>query len=173
MTHSFCKRVFSPVLTAVALSALALGAFSAALAQAVPPSSLNGDWKNVDPHTRGIDVILINGKKIHPFGTCHPTDCDWGVLKLKAKRIASSGNSVYISKWLAKDHIVAYGHDPLTGLDYDDRQVKTTEIIEITLALLPDGRLRVDRFTRFTDKSGRAAYRAVDYFRRDQSPTAP
>jgi hypothetical protein len=154
MARFFCKRVISHMLAAVAMTALVLGAFSAAnlLGQTTPQSGLDGDWKNIDAHTRGIDVIFINGKKVHPFGTCHPTDCDWGVLK--AKSFASSVDSADISKLLVK-HNTDFG------------------TVEITIALLPDGRLRVDTFTHFRDDSGRADYSDVNYFRRAQSPFAP
>jgi len=175
MKRSFRKRVFSRVLAAVAMTTLVLGAFSAArvLAKAVPPNLLDGDWKNVDPHTREIDVIVIAGKKVHPFGVCHPKDCDWGVLPLKASRVASSGNPTYTSKLVVKHPTVVYLYDRMARITYPDDQVVTSEIVKITISLLPDGRLRVDTFTRFPEAGGRADQRAVNYFRRSQSPTAP
>ena len=175
MKRSFRKRVFSRVLAAVAMTTLVLGAFSAArvLAKAVPPNLLDGDWKNVDPHTREIDVIVIAGKKVHPFGVCHPKDCDWGVLPLKARRVASSGNPTYTSKLVATHPTESVAYDPMARISYEDSQLVPWKIVEITISLLPDGRLRVDTFNRFIDGSGRAKYRAVNYFSRSQSPTAP
>jgi hypothetical protein len=133
---------------------MVIGVFSAARVQAqdAPQNHLDGDWKNLDPNTRGIDVIVIAGKKIHPFGTCHPKDCDWGVIK--AKSFASSVDSADISKLVAKKY---------NGFD----------TVEITISLVDFGTLRVDTFTHFTDGSGRADYSAVYYFHRSVSPFAP
>jgi hypothetical protein len=44
---------------------------------------------------------------------------------------------------------------------------------EITLSLERDGRLRAEVFTHFTDKSGRADYRTVNYFTRRRPAYAP
>jgi hypothetical protein len=51
----------------------------------VDPSRLAqyvGTWTNDDPNTSGVTSIEITqadeGLDIHPFGKCHPTDCDWG-----------------------------------------------------------------------------------------------
>jgi hypothetical protein len=142
------------MLTSVAVTAILFGAFSAARVQAqdIPQNRLDGDWKNIDPHARGIDVIVIAGKKVHPFGVCHPKDCDWGVIK--AKSFASSVDSADISKLVAKKY---------TGFSS----------VEMTIALLRDGRLRVDTFTHFTDGSGRADYSDVNYFQRSVNPFAP
>ena len=154
MNRSFFSLFLHNMLTFVALSAIVFGTFSAAHVQAqdAPQNRLDGDWKNVDPHTRGIDVIVIAGKKIHPFGTCHPKDCDWGVIK--AKSFASSVDSADISKLVAKKN---------SGFD----------TVEITISLVYFGTLRVDTFTHFTHQSGRADYSEVNYFRRAQSPFAP
>jgi hypothetical protein len=39
-------------------------------------------WVNDDPNTGGITKIIITNAgqtlNIHPYGKCHPTDCDWG-----------------------------------------------------------------------------------------------
>jgi hypothetical protein len=175
MNRSFLCLFLRGMLTTVAMSAILFGPFSAASvqAQAIPQNLLDGNWKNIDPRTRGIDVILINGMKIHPFGVCHPKDCDWGVLKLKARKVASSGNPTYISKMVAKRPVVAYSTDSFTGLTYaDGTELVPFETVKMTILLLPDGRLRVDTFTRYTYRN-RADQRAVYYFRRFQSPFAP
>ncbi len=56
-------------------------------------SEEDGDWVNYDPNTRGITKIFVrfhcrdvslNGETeafpyhLRLFGSCHPTDCDWG-----------------------------------------------------------------------------------------------
>ncbi|MBE0677464.1 MAG: hypothetical protein IH592_01745 [Bacteroidales bacterium] len=47
-------------------------------------SSMDGTWKNSDPNTRGITKVIIsgNGTRIQTFGSCSPTDCDWGKVPL-------------------------------------------------------------------------------------------
>lgn len=47
-------------------------------------SSLDGTWKNSDPNTRGITKVIISasGTRIQTFGSCSPTDCDWGKVPL-------------------------------------------------------------------------------------------
>lgn len=78
-----------------ALLLLALGFWSNANALCVLPTELGelGRWNNIDPNTRSItkadlnfacgDVILngvvpYTGYQIRLFGSCYPTDCDWG-----------------------------------------------------------------------------------------------
>jgi hypothetical protein len=46
-----------------------------------------GNWVNVDPDTRGMTRLVIEGidSKIvtfHGYGQCQPTDCDWGVVRV-------------------------------------------------------------------------------------------
>ena len=148
------SAVLRRLLVTAATAAIAIGCFSAVPAQAqqtaqAGTNSLDGDWVNVDPNTRGIVEIVIAGRKVHPYGACHPTACDWGVIK--AKSFASSVNSSDIGRLVAKK-------------DNGFSQV------EITLSLEADGRLRAERFTHFTDRSGRADYSAVDYFQRGGQP---
>ena len=49
-----------------------------------PCNSLDGNWVNTNTNTRGITKMIIsNGaRQIHLFGSCHPTDCDWGMVNL-------------------------------------------------------------------------------------------
>jgi hypothetical protein len=145
------------MLTCLAAAAIVSGCFSAASVRAEQSaqagvSGLDGDWLNVDPNTRGIVEIVVTGKKIHPYGRCHPTDCDWGTIK--AKSFASSVQSSDISKLVAKKN---------NGFNQ----------VEITLSLGADGRLRSESFTHFTDGSGRADYSAVDYFQRGRRSYTP
>jgi hypothetical protein len=131
-----------------------VGAFrtSTALAQSSPVNRLNGKWVNVDPHTRGLVEIDIDNKGIHPYGACHPTACDWGTIK--AKSFGSNVESPTAAALLAK-------------------KTNSFDKVEITLSLEADGRLRAEVFTHFTDNSGRADYRAVDYFSRYREPYNP
>jgi hypothetical protein len=125
----------------------------AAPAQApVVTNNLNGTWFNVDARTRGLVQIEIHDKRIHPYGACHPDPCDWGVLK--AKSFAPTVDSNYAMALTAKS---------------------TTNFSrsKLTLSLETDGRLRAEVFTHFTDGSGRADYRFVNYFTRMRPAYAP
>ena len=147
------NRVFSRfVLFSIALVAVMPAFSGVAMAQtqrpAAPPArrpaqapGWNGDWVNVDPKTRDLVGITLAGMNVHPFGACSPKPCDWGVLTAKASTV-----QVGTQKQAA---MVA---------------VRTTsfERDTLTISLNPDGRLRVDVFTHFTDKSGRKDYRAVN-----------
>jgi hypothetical protein len=123
----------------------------AAPAQAAS-NDMNGTWFNVDTHTRGLVQIEIRDNKIHPYGACHPDPCDWG--KLKAKSFAQNVDSGLAVALMAKQN---------TGFSH----------VEITLSLERGGRLRAEVFTHFTDGSGRADYRSVDYFTRRRPAYAP
>jgi hypothetical protein len=120
--------------------------------QPAAANNMNGIWTNVDANTRGLVRIQINGNKIHPYGACHPDLCDWGVLK--AKSFAASVDSDAPAALLAK-------HD--TGL------IRS----EITISLEAYGRLRVEVFTHFSDNSGRADYRTVNFFARNAAAYMP
>jgi len=115
------------------------------------PSGLDGDWRNVDPKTRSIVEIIIEGNVIHPYGACHPNACDMGMIS--AQSFASNVQSSDISKLVAKKN---------QGFNR----------IEISLSLEPDGRLRAEKLTHFTDQSGRADYSTVDYFTNVTTPEA-
>lgn len=50
-----------------------------------PATRFEGKWTNADPNTGGITRLLIEQNRsqlsVHPFGKCHPQDCDWGTEK--------------------------------------------------------------------------------------------
>ena len=111
-----------------------------------------GKWKNVDPNTSGLTTleIRISGDrvKVHAWGKCQPTDCDWGTVDATA--YASSVSSGLPSN----AHTLA--------------AVFKTNFNESLLVIDPAGgnKLRVEVLTRFTDNSGRSAYSAVCTFSR-------
>lgn len=41
-------------------------------------SDFAGDWLNVDEDTRGMTRLVIGEGTLHGYGSCSPTDCDWG-----------------------------------------------------------------------------------------------
>ena len=105
--------------------------------------ALSGDWKNVTPAARGLVRVIVDGDKVHPFGACHPTACDWGEHRAQ----------IFASKVDAKDSFAL-----LANVDTSfDRTV-------ITISLEEDGRLRVQTFTHFTDATRRADYSVIEYF---------
>jgi hypothetical protein len=129
----------------------AWGAVAGAQAPAAT-NDMNGTWFNVDTNTRGLVRIEIQNNKIHPYGACHPDPCDWGTLK--AKSFAQTVDSSLAVALLAKQN-TSFSH------------------VEITLSLERDGRLRAEVFTHFTDGSGRADYRTVNFFAHRRPAYAP
>ncbi len=60
-----------------------------------PPQTvqeIDGIWINADPNTRDITKIVVsgNGTSVRVYGSCSPTDCDWGNVALTDK-----GNKTY------------------------------------------------------------------------------
>ena len=51
-------------------------------AQAPTPDALTGSWINQDSETRGVTQVTVRRDSsriiVHVWGSCHPTDCDWG-----------------------------------------------------------------------------------------------
>ena len=47
-------------------------------------ASINGLWTNTDADTRGITKMIIsdNAQTLQLFGSCSPSDCDWGTTEL-------------------------------------------------------------------------------------------
>ena len=99
-----------------------------------------GSFVNVDPETGGITrLVLNNDDSINVWGSCRPNDCDWGTE-------------------------TAYAHGATVGTDLRfaaDAMTVTyiknfaTKILVITP--VKANRIRVDVFTRFTDRSNRSA----------------
>lgn len=101
-------------------------------------------WTNIDPETRSITrVDIVPGAgvwRIHAWGRCHPTDCDWG--ENVATAVAGAENR-YTVTWKQSHAIRA-----------------------MTLELRTGGVLVVHTQTHFTDSSGRADHVSTDTFRR-------
>jgi len=113
-----------------------------------------GTWNNVDPNTGGITKLEIAtmgaSAKVHAWGSCHPTDCDWGTVQAQA-----------FAPDVSTD--VASSADTLIAI-YDSGFSKTTLVIK------PAGnRLSVDAYDRFTDNSGRSNYMSSYTFQK-QAP---
>lgn len=94
------KNIYSLTML-VLLAWLSVGTSAHALCG--PPTDLSevGEWTNYDPNTRSIttavvdyycgDVSLngqapLSGHYLNLFGSCHPTDCDWGSVPMSYYR---------------------------------------------------------------------------------------
>lgn len=132
-------------LVAAALIAILLPVCGAPVAQAQTPvvtDNLNGNWANADPNTIGFTRVVIYGTTVHPYAACHPSACDWGVAegKIYDASVRSAAPVAMVANF-----------------------VNNFDEVVITLLLEPDGRLRVDSYTHFTDGSRRADYHALTY----------
>jgi len=123
--------------------------------------SMSGDWRNIDANTRSVtrvvvdfacsDVVLCDtdghcsggdtGYSIHPFGKCHPTDCDWG--RLKATDMGNGWQRAIFNFGFAADHV----------------WIKTYQFSGLTY-------LRVWVYTDFTPSDGRTDYVTDEWFLR-------
>jgi hypothetical protein len=105
-------------------------------------SSFVGRWTNENPDSPGITKAdfdnRLNRVIVRMWGSCHPTDCDWGTNFTSVK---DSDDGVLNIKW---DQSFAVS----------DQRIR----------LLPDKRLEVVSHVRFTDNSGRPDSESVDYF---------
>jgi len=109
-------------------------------AQLLPsPIDLLGTWVNVDSNTRGIVKIILGSARtlrVHAYGACHPTPCDWGTVDG-----LTYGNSVSSNRAVAFSVMYQLGF-------------KTT----IMTGHLQRGYLVVETYDHFTDSSGRYDY---------------
>lgn len=135
--------------------ALALGLallFFGGVVYATAPSDtqLVGTWVNVNPNARGIAKIVITDEggslKIHAYGVCHPTPCDWGANKGRPYSTATNSE---------------------TGKAFSARYRFGFSIAHLSGVLSSDGRrLTVQSFTHFIDGSNRYDYYVTDKFQR-------
>ncbi len=139
-----------------------LGARPAA-ALCVSPSApdLLGTWVNIDAATRGMRQIQVAylcddvrrcdaetgqcseprvGYYIRPFGSCSPTDCDWGLQSASLVGVRSLTSTI--------------------NQTFATRRVNATLLTRGSRA----GQLRVSWRTTFTDGSGRENYHRLEYF---------
>ena len=117
-------------------------------------SLFQGNWTNTDP-AGGLPRLQISTGvpvRVHAWGQCHPSDCDWGTV---------DG--------------FAYGPNVNSNLNTSAQAISAlfrTSFSETTLIIRParGGRLQADVYTRFTDSSGRTAYTATHFFVRRRGP---
>jgi len=116
---------------------------------AASPTSFLGDWRNIDPNTRGnvrVQISQLGGLyQIRIWGQCHPDPCDWGNVALNFYGRGVEGGDRYYA--LA---VYQFGF----------------ETVHVTLSFVSGGTLQVTTFTHFTDASGRADYFMIEAFNR-------
>jgi hypothetical protein len=121
-------------------------------------AQFDGSWTNVDANTRGITKLDIGvmgtNAKVQGWGSCQPTDCDWGTVQ--AQVFAPGVSSDLLS-----------GADTLIA-------VFDAGFSETTLVIKPAGnRLKVDSYDRFKDNSGRSNYLATYTFQKASASVTP
>lgn len=135
----------------IGLAAMTVGALAASGASA-DINDYKGAWVNVNPATGGVTklrIIQTGGLiRIRAFGQCHPTDCDWGVVR---------GNpfspSVGVNPFASTQALMAV---------FSPSFARKTMIIE----RVGGNQLRVKVLTNFVDGSGRNDFVATYLFRR-------
>jgi hypothetical protein len=120
--------------TALAVTAISAPAFAGSA------STMVGTWVNVDRNTRGITKVIItesgNQYEIQTFGSCSPTDCDWG-----------------------KSALTTYGDNVSDATHKAGTAQYNPGFAQTLLTVKQSGnQITLDGFTRFTDNSARQNY---------------
>jgi hypothetical protein len=139
-----------PLLTGKEIMGVTLsGSSPATPPRPAPPPGANVDrfvglWANENPQTEGITRVEITSRlgdlHVQMWGSCEPTDCNWGT---QSTDVSDSDDGTLSITW---------------------RPGFKVEAQELTV--LSDGRLQVVSHTHFTDDSGRPDYDSTHYFRR-------
>lgn len=127
---------------AAVLAAAALAVAGLATSAFADVGDFIGSWNNADPNTAGITHVVINpagGNRVsvHVFGSCHPSDCDWGTVV--GHSYADSVGAPEVRSVVATFN---------SGFSTD----------QVVLRKGPGHTLRMDLFVAFTDGSGRNDY---------------
>jgi hypothetical protein len=159
------KRTLRAVIAAFIITAAAAAAqlpFSVpALASSVPPApnpALSGTWANINPATRSVVDIVIEGNKngieVDGFGACSPSPCQWGNVPgtVFGANVSAATGSSFEADWN-----FGFARTVLLGTLTETRRVPT---------------LTVQEFTTFTDGSGRANFAVTETFVRAKPVTA-
>lgn len=145
------KRVFATLIIFGTIALFSTTAFSQ-LNQFV------GSFTNSDSATRGMTRVEITqtgaSLQVQVWGSCSPSECDWGVVSGFAYSENISSNPVTSARTVSA--------------------VYRKSFAETWLIIRPLGgnRLQVESFTRFTDNSGRAAYSTRETFIKQNGQTS-
>jgi hypothetical protein len=120
--------------TALAVTAINTPAFAGSA------NTMVGTWVNTEKNTRGITKIIItesgNQYEIQAFGSCSPTDCDWG-----------------------KSALTTYGDNVGDATHKAGTALFNPGFSQTILSVKQSGnQIALDGFTRFTDSSARQNY---------------
>jgi len=76
-------------------------------------TDLDGTWVNKDEDTRSTTRLIIsdNNQTIHGFGSCTPTDCDWGETPINAGDNQSDYIAVYAYTWKTATFRITYNKE--------------------------------------------------------------
>ena len=109
-------------------------------------SRLVGEWVNIDSQTRGITKVVIHNNdefSISAYGKCHPTDCEWG--KVKVHEIAASVDD--------DDNILPFDYClAIWEMGF------AKEIMKITIETGPKPKLHIETITIFNDDRDSSDY---------------
>ena len=111
-----------------------------------------GTWNNSDTNTRGITKIIVSRAgddvSMQVFGSCSPTDCDWGMIAAHVM-----GPGVSADNMANANSVVAV---------YDQNFADKIIILQPSF-----GGLQAQALTHFKDGSGRSDYSSTDQFIRE------
>ena len=112
-------------------------------------TDLQGAWQNENAATTNITHLNISvdgpAVSVQAFGSCIPTDCDWGFTTANASSFATTQQ---------------------IGAFWDQGFATQT----MTIKALSATRLQVTNFTDFTPADGRTDFTTVEYFQRPPPP---
>jgi hypothetical protein len=133
----------------LSLCATALGSLAATAPANASPAQFNGLWVNVDPATHGITRFLVlptpGGPKVHTYGACSPTPCDWGEVPL-----VTYGDNVTDTDHKYGTAVYSFGFVT---------QAMTFQLLDATT-------MEVHTYYQFLDHSGRQNFHTVERFRK-------
>jgi hypothetical protein len=132
------KKLAAICAAASALFVLGAGAAHAAVNDFV------GQWTNQDSNTSDVTRVAVTrtggALRVNVFGSCSPTDCDWGIVNATAFAATAAGN-------VNNDADVVLA-------TYTQSFARKTVLLRLNGA-----NIAYEVFTEFTDSSGRANYR--------------
>jgi hypothetical protein len=130
-------------LAAFCAAASALCVLGEAEAQAAV-NDFVGQWTNQDSSTDDVTRVTVTRTgailRINVFGSCHPTDCDWGIVNATAFAATAAGN--------------VNSDADIVMATYTQGFARKTVLLRLNGA-----NMAFEVLTEFTDRSGRANYR--------------
>ena len=132
---------------AIVLGLCGVALLFAGTARGAAPSAFTGIWLNINPKTTNITQMEIGifktAFRVHTWGACTPTDCDWGSV------------SVLIPPRLGDTFAAQY------DFGY--------ALVTLTITLISPNSLHVHMLMDYTPEDGRRDYETDDYFYREGS----